>query len=106
MRAVVVGGGVAGLALAIRLRAAGHEVELHERNEVLGGKVAVLERDGFTFDVGPALVTLPQVLDELFRAAGTTLADELPMVRLDPQFRYTWPDGRTLIVGDDGCDVP
>jgi len=106
MRAVVVGGGVAGLALAIRLRAAGHDVELHERNEALGGKVAVLERDGFTFDVGPALVTLPQVLDDLFRAAGTTLAVELPMVRLDPQFRYTWPDGRTIVVGDGGCDVP
>jgi phytoene desaturase len=104
--AVVVGGGVGGLATAIRLRAAGHDVELHERNEWFGGKLTVRERDGFTFDVGPSLVTLPYVLDELFRVAGTSLAAEVPMVRLDPQFRYVWPDRREVIVRDEGCDVP
>jgi phytoene desaturase len=102
---VVVGGGVGGLAAAIRLRAAGHDVELHERNDWLGGKLTVREREGFTFDVGPSLVTLPHVLDELFRAAGTSLLAEVPMVRLDPQFRYVWPDGREVVVRDDGCDV-
>jgi len=89
----VVGGGIGGLAVAIRLRAAGHHVVVLERNEVPGGKLAVRRRDGFTFDIGPSLVTLPQVFDELFRVAGTTLADEVPMVRLDQHFRYHWLDG-------------
>jgi phytoene desaturase len=67
---LVVGGGIGGLAVAIRLRAAGHHVVVLERNEVPGGKLAVRRRDGFTFDIGPSLVTLPQVFDELFRLAA------------------------------------
>jgi phytoene desaturase len=77
-----------------------------ERNDVPGGKLAVRRRDGFTFDIGPSLVTLPHVYDELFRTAGTTLAAEVPLVRLDPQFRYSWRTGRHVEVRDDGCDVP
>lgn len=102
-RVVVVGGGIGGLAAAIRLRALGHGVAVFERNDVVGGKVATYTRDGFTFDVGPSLVTLPHVFDEVFRAAGTSLAEQLELVRLDPQFRYSWADGSTLTVpdGDD-----
>lgn len=100
-RVVVIGGGVGGLACAIRLQVAGHQVTLLERNEVVGGKLALFERDGFSFDVGPSLVTLPHVLDEVFRLAGTSLDDQLDMVRLDPQFRYSWRDGSTLQVPDD-----
>jgi phytoene desaturase len=95
-RVVVVGGGVGGLCAAIRLAAAGHRVTLCERRAELGGKLAVLHRDGFTYDIGPSLVTLPHVFDELFRVAGSSLADEVQMVRLDPAFRYTWPDGSRL----------
>lgn len=98
---IVIGGGVGGLACAIRLRAAGHPVTLLERNEVVGGKLAIFERGGFTFDVGPSLVTLPHVFDEVFRLAGTSLHEQVDMVRLDPQFRYSWRDGSTLDVPDD-----
>ncbi len=100
-RAVIVGGGVGGLASAIRLRAAGHDVVLYERNDEAGGKLATLERDGFTFDIGPSLLTQPDVLDEVFRLAGTTLADEVELHRLDPQFHYHWRDGSSLVVHDD-----
>ncbi|WP_420452530.1 phytoene desaturase family protein [Ilumatobacter sp.] len=100
-RVVVVGGGVGGIAAAVRLAVAGHSVTLLERNDVVGGKVALYERDGFSFDIGPALVTMPHVLDELFRTAGTSLDDEVGLVRLDPQFRYSWRDGSTLEVPDD-----
>jgi phytoene desaturase len=103
---VVVGAGVGGLAVAIRLAVRGHRVTVYERHDEPGGKLAVLRRDGFSFDVGPSLVTLPHVYDELFRTAGTSLAAEVPMVRLDPQFRYAWRSGRRLDLGDDGCDVP
>jgi phytoene desaturase len=100
-RAVVIGGGVGGLAAAIRLQVAGHDVTVCERNDVVGGKLAELEVDGYTFDIGPSLVTLPHVFDELFREAGTTLADEVELVRLDPQFRYHWTDGASLTVHDE-----
>jgi phytoene desaturase len=92
----IVGGGVGGLCAAIRLRAAGHQVDVFERNAVMGGKVAVRERDGFTFDIGPSLLTLPKEFDDVLRLAGTTLAEQVDLVRLDPQFRYQWSDGSTL----------
>jgi len=100
-RVVVVGGGVGGLTCAIRLRAAGHDVTLFERNDAVGGKLAALERDGFTFDVGPSLLTLPHVFDDVFRLAGTSLDEQLDLRRLDPQFHYRWRDGSRLIVHDD-----
>ena len=105
-RVVIIGGGVGGLATAIRLRAAGHAVTLVERNDVVGGKLAVYERDGYVFDIGPSLVTLPHVLDDVFRAAGTSLDEQVDLVRLDPQFAYHWRDddrrgGGTLMVHDD-----
>lgn len=97
----IIGGGVGGLCAAIRLRAAGHRVAVFERNEVMGGKLATRQRDGFTFDIGPSLLTLPDQFDQVLRLAGTTLAAEVTLVRLDPQFRYHWPDGSQLSVADD-----
>jgi phytoene desaturase len=97
----VVGGGVGGLCAAIRLRAAGLEVDLFERNETFGGKVAVYARDGWSFDVGPSLVTWPEVLDDTLRAAGTSLASEVRLERLGSPFRYFWPDATTLATHDD-----
>ncbi len=104
-RVVIIGGGVGGLATAIRLQSAGHNVTLFERNEVVGGKLATYVRDGYTFDIGPSLVTLPDVFDEVFRAAGTTLADHVELVRLDPQFSYRWADGSNLTVPDGDDDT-
>jgi phytoene desaturase len=101
MRVIIVGGGVGGLASAIRLRSAGHPVTIFERNDGVGGKLATFERDGYVFDIGPSLITLPHIIDDVFRTAGTSLADEVELVRLDPQFRYGWRDGSTLTVPDD-----
>jgi phytoene desaturase len=61
-----------------------------------GGKAGTATVDGVTFDTGPSLLTLPHVLDEVLREAGTSLADELDLLRLDPCFRYHWPDGAML----------
>lgn len=100
-RAVVIGGGVGGLATAIRLAAAGHNVTIVDKNAQVGGKLATFERDGFTFDIGPSLLTMPHIFDELFQLAGTSIDNELDLVRLDPQFNYSWRDGSRLYVRDD-----
>lgn len=104
MNIAVVGGGVGGLAVAIRLAASGHEVTVLERRSVVGGKLATLERDGFSFDLGPSLLTLPGIFDELLDQVGTSVQAELDLVRLDPQFRYRWADGSTLVM-PDGLDA-
>ena len=82
------------------LAASGRRVVVCERRDVTGGKLACLQRDGFSIDIGPSLLTLPNVFDELFRAAGTTLSEHVELVRLDPQFHYRWSDGSSLVVPD------
>ena len=99
--AIVIGAGVGGMITALRLAAAGRRVVICERNGVLGGKLAVYQRDGFSFDMGPSLLTIPEVFDDAFRAVGTTLAKECQLVRLDPAFRYFWPDGSTVTFRDE-----
>lgn len=98
---VVVGGGLGGLSAAIHLVAQGHRVTVLERSERLGGKASWFEQDGFSFDTGPSLVTMPEVLDEVFAAAGESREAWLPLIRLDPQCRYLFTDGRSLDLRDD-----
>ena len=106
MRAIVIGAGVGGLCSAIRLGAAGHDVVVLERNPVVGGKLATLEEVGYTFDLGPTLLTLPATFDEVFGLAGSSLAAEVDLIRLDPQFRYRWPNGSVLDIPDDAARTP
>jgi phytoene desaturase len=94
-RIVVIGAGVGGLAAAARLAAAGHEVVVHERSAVVGGKLSVYERDGFVFDTGPSLLTVPQVFDDLHLG--------LPLVPLDPVVRHVFADGTVL---DSSSSLP
>jgi len=89
---VVLGAGVAGLSAAIHAASTGARVVLVEAGEV-GGKLGRITRDGYTFDTGPSLLTLPWVFEDLFRVGGTTLAAELELLRVDPICRYLWPDG-------------
>jgi phytoene desaturase len=92
----VVGGGLGGLAAACTLAARGHHVVLFERNGWLGGKAAVLERDGYRFDMGPTILTVPRVLRRIFEEAGRDLRDRLDLLRLDPQWRCFFEDGSRL----------
>ena len=95
-RIAIIGGGLGGLSAACVAAARGYDVVLYERNEWLGGKAAVLERDGFRFDMGPTILTLPSVLKRIFSEAGRDVADALELVRLDPQWRSFFEDGSTL----------
>lgn len=91
---IVIGSGLAGLATAITLAARGYAVTVIEKNEWLGGKAAVLEDRGYRFDMGPTILTLPSVLRRVFKEAGRRLEDYLEMVRLDPQWRCFYEDGK------------
>ena len=93
---IVVGAGLGGLSAAIRLRAAGVRVTLLEKNARVGGKMNLVQRDGFTFDTGPSLFTMPWVVRELLATVGRRLEDELEIVPVNPTCRYRWPDGATL----------
>lgn len=97
----IIGGGLGGLAAACTLAARGYSVVLFEQNEWLGGKAAVLERDGFRFDMGPTILTLPSVLHRVFGEAGRRLEDYLDLVKLDPQWRCFFEDGATLDLRED-----
>jgi len=96
---LVLGGGFAGLAAAIRLASLGREVTLIERHASLGGKAGEVRIDGFRFDTGPSVVTLPHVLEQPF----TTLGKPFPVAwrALDPLARYRFASGRTLDVSRD-----
>jgi len=104
VKVVVVGAGVGGLAVAARLAAQGHAVELHERSTTHGGKLGEFRRDGFAFDTGPSLLTMPQVFEELF--ADTGGPSGLDVVAVDPACRYRFADGSTLDLPHDPAAVP
>jgi diapolycopene oxygenase len=95
-RVGVVGGGLGGLAAACVLAARGHAVTLFERSEWLGGKAAVLQKQGYRFDMGPTILTLPSVLRRIFAEAGQNLDDALTLLPCDPQWRSFFSDGTTL----------
>ncbi len=92
----VIGAGLGGLAAAVTLAARGHRVILFERNSWLGGKAATLAAEGFRFDMGPTILTLPSVLERIFAEAGRDLKQELDLLPLDPQWRCFYDDGSTL----------
>lgn len=100
-RVGVIGGGLGGLAAACTLAARGYSVVLFERNSWLGGKAAVLEQDGFRFDMGPTILTLPSVLEKIFGESGRSLEDFLDLVRLEPQWRSFFDDGSVLDLSAD-----
>src|SRR3954469_18404509 len=89
-RAVVIGAGLGGLACALRLQAQGYTVTVLEQCATPGGRAAQLRDAGFTWDMGPSLITMPWVLEETFAAAGLDLHAEVDLVPLDPYYRIHW----------------
>jgi len=94
--AIVIGGGLAGLAAATELAGRGVQVTLVERNQHLGGKMNVLTEKGFTFDMGPTILTMPNVVRGIIQRTGRNVSDYLDLVRLDPQWRCMYEDGTVI----------
>lgn len=93
---LVIGSGFGGLAVAIRLQAAGHAVILVEAGDRPGGRASQLQTQGFTFDMGPTLITAPYLLEELWQTAGRNLSDDVPLVPLNPFYRIVFHHGRSF----------
>src|SRR5918998_6865968 len=90
MRVAVIGAGLGGLAVALRLQGAGHDVVVLEQRAAAGGRASRLRDAGFTWDTGPSLITMPWVLEETFAAGGLDLRREVALRRLDPLYRIRW----------------
>ncbi len=92
-RVIIIGSGAAGLTSAIRLRASGFEVEVFEANDYPGGKLSQFELNGYRFDAGPSLFTMPHFLEELFADSGADLRDYFSYMRKEVVCKYYFEDG-------------
>jgi phytoene desaturase len=96
-KVVIIGAGPGGLAAAILLARSGADITVVERRDVVGGRTSTIERNGFRFDTGPTFFLYPRVLREILSAAGRNLEEEIPMYRLDPQYRLVFGAGGELL---------
>lgn len=94
--AVVIGAGIGGLAAAIRLAVAGHQVTVLEKADIPGGRNGRWHSEGFTFDTGPSLMLMLEYWEELFQLAGRRMSDYLDVRQVDPNYRVHFADGTTL----------
>ncbi|WP_435102159.1 phytoene desaturase family protein [Halarchaeum sp. P4] len=99
--ATVVGGGFGGLATACFLADAGWDVTVVERNDQLGGRASVLERDGFRFDMGPSWYLMPDVFERFFAHFDREPADYYDLERLDPHYRVYFKDTEARRASND-----
>ncbi len=100
-RVAVIGAGFGGLALAIRLQAAGIPTVLFEARDKPGGRGYVYQDHGFTFDAGPTVITAPHCLEELYALAGEQLSDHVDLMPVMPFYRLFWEDGTVFDYSND-----
>jgi phytoene desaturase len=103
--AAVIGAGFGGLALAIRLQSAGVATVLVEARDKPGGRAYAWEREGFTFDAGPTVITDPDCLAQLWRLSGREMAEDIELLPVDPFYRLQWPDGSSFDYTNDDASL-
>jgi phytoene desaturase len=103
--AVVIGSGFGGLAAAVRLAARGFRVTILEKLDAPGGRAYVHQRDGFSFDAGPTIITAPFLLEELWELGGRRFADDVDLRLMDPFYRIRFDDGRVFDYSGDADKV-
>ena len=100
-KAIIIGTGIAGLASAVRLAIKGYSVEVYEANSYPGGKLSEIKSDGFRFDAGPSLLTMPHYIDELFKLANKNPKDYFQYQKLDLVCKYFYEDGTQINAWSD-----
>ncbi len=104
-QAAVIGAGFGGLALAIRLQSAGVDTTILEARDKPGGRAYFWEKDGFTFDAGPTVITAPEALAELWQISGHDIAEDVKLVPVSPFYRLDWPDGTQFDYSNDDAQL-
>ena len=99
--AIVIGAGLGGLASAMRLGAMGYRVTVIDRLDMAGGRGSSITRNGHRFDLGPTIVTVPQVFESLWDACGRDFHKDVDLRPMDPFYEIRWPDGSTFTARQD-----
>jgi phytoene desaturase len=103
--ACVIGAGFGGMALAIRLQAAGIATTIVEGRNKPGGRAYFWEREGFTFDAGPTVITDPDCLKELWELTGHDMTEDVELMPVMPFYRLNWPDGVNFDYSNDDAEL-
>jgi phytoene desaturase len=103
--AIIIGSGFGGLALAIRLQSAGIATTIVEARDRPGGRAYVWQRDGYSFDAGPTVITDPACLEELWALSGSRMADDVELVPVAPFYRLQWNDGTQFDYSNDAAGL-
>lgn len=100
-KVIVIGSGLGGLSAAISLAQEGYKVTIHEKNNKIGGKLNVLKEKGYTFDLGPSILTLPHIFERLFSSSGRDMKDYIPIRPVRPHWRNFFEDGKVVDLDPD-----
>ncbi|MEI6480040.1 MAG: phytoene desaturase family protein [bacterium] len=100
-KVVVIGAGLGGISAAASLASKGYDVEIFEKNSHVGGKLNLLKKDGFSFDLGPSILTLPHLFQKLFDEAGKKMEDYVSIQPLRPHWRNFFEDGIVIDLTPD-----
>lgn len=100
-KVIVIGSGLGGISAAISLAQEGYDVTIHEKNAQIGGKLNVLKAQGYTFDLGPSILTLPHIFERVFERSGRKMSDYIPIRTLRPHWRNFFEDGKVVDLDPD-----
>ena len=100
-KVIVIGSGLGGISAAISLAQDGYDVTIHEKNPQIGGKLNVLKAQGYTFDLGPSILTLPHIFERLFERSNRKMSDYIPIRTLRPHWRNFFEDGKVVDLDPD-----
>ena len=101
MDCAIIGSGIAGIAMAVRLANKGHDVTVYEKNPQPGGKIAEIRKAGYRFDTGPSVFTLPELVEELFREAGENIPEYFTYKPLEVSCKYFFSEGLQTDSGEE-----
>lgn len=98
---VIIGAGIGGLCAAARLAHDGYQVSIYEKEAVVGGRAHVIKQDGYTFDTGPTILMMTDVLYDTFAYCGEDLDQYVSLSQLEPNYKTWFPDGETIEVSSN-----
>ncbi len=100
-KVIIIGGGIGGLCTAARLLKDGYEVKIYEKEPILGGRAHRINQEGYTFDMGPTLLMMTDVLYETFSYCGKNFDDYVELIQLEPNYQVTFANHKSIVVSSN-----